>query len=68
MIESVTLDNVTYNEPPHRFEAGTPPIVEAVGLGAALNYMMQIGREKIARYEAEARRVCRRTSCRNCRG
>jgi cysteine desulfurase / selenocysteine lyase len=53
MIESVTLDNVTYNDPPHRFEAGTPPIVEAVGLGAALNYMMQLGREKISRYEAE---------------
>ncbi|HET6389980.1 cysteine desulfurase [Hyphomicrobium sp.] len=53
MIESVTLDNVTYNDPPHRFEAGTPPIVEAVGLSAALNYMMQVGREKISRYEAE---------------
>ena len=53
MIESVTLDNITYNQPPHRFEAGTPAIVEAVGLGAALNYMMQIGREKISRYEAE---------------
>jgi len=53
MIESVTLDRITYNKPPHRFEAGTPAIVEAVGLGAALNYMMQIGRERIARYEAE---------------
>ncbi|MBS0239849.1 MAG: cysteine desulfurase [Proteobacteria bacterium] len=53
MIEHVTLDNITYNQPPHRFEAGTPAIVEAIGLGAALNYMMQIGREKIARYEAE---------------
>ena len=53
MIEHVTVDNITYNEPPHRFEAGTPAIVEAIGLGAALNYMMQIGREKIARYEAE---------------
>jgi len=53
MIEHVTVDNITYNQPPHRFEAGTPAIVEAIGLGAALNYMMQIGREKIARYEAE---------------
>jgi cysteine desulfurase/selenocysteine lyase len=53
MIESVTLDRITYNKPPHRFEAGTPAIVEAIGLGAALNYMMQIGRERIARYEAE---------------
>jgi cysteine desulfurase/selenocysteine lyase len=53
MIESVTLDQITYNKPPHRFEAGTPAIVEAVGLGTALNYMMQVGREKIARHEAE---------------
>jgi len=53
MIEAVHVDNVTYNVPPHRFEAGTPAIVEAVGLGAALNYMMQLGRERIARHEAE---------------
>jgi cysteine desulfurase/selenocysteine lyase len=53
MIESVTVDRITYNKAPHKFEAGTPAIVEAIGLGAALNYMMQIGREKIARHEAE---------------
>lgn len=53
MIETVTTDRVTYTTPPHRFESGTPPIVEAIGLAAALNYMMQIGREKIAAYEAE---------------
>ena len=53
MIEAVHVDRVTYNVPPHRFEAGTPAIVEAVGLGAALNYMMQLGRERIARHEAE---------------
>ncbi len=53
MIDTVTVDKVTYADPPHRFEAGTPPIVEAIGLGAALNYMMQVGRENIARYEAE---------------
>lgn len=53
MIESVTLDSVTYNEPPRRFEAGTPAIVEAVGLGAALNYMTRIGCENIAHYEAD---------------
>ena len=39
MIEDVTRDVVTYNHPPHRFEAGTPPIVQAIGLGAALDYM-----------------------------
>ena len=53
MIETVAVDRITYNIPPHKFEAGTPPIVEAIGLGAALNYMMQVGREKIARHEAE---------------
>lgn len=53
MIEHVSQDRVTYNTPPHKFEAGTPAIVEAIGLGAALNYMMQIGREKIAAHEAE---------------
>jgi len=53
MIEDVTLDNVTYNDPPHRFEAGTPPIVQAIGLGAALDYIQSIGREKIAAHEAE---------------
>ena len=53
MIERVTMDNVTYGTPPHRFEAGTPPIVEAVGLGASLRFMMQVGREKIAAHEAD---------------
>ncbi|MEO1544038.1 MAG: cysteine desulfurase [Pseudomonadota bacterium] len=51
MIETVSVDHVTYNEPPHRFEAGTPAIVEAIGLGASLNYMMQIGRDEIAAHE-----------------
>ncbi|HEX5600771.1 MAG TPA: cysteine desulfurase, partial [Hyphomicrobiaceae bacterium] len=51
MIESVTVDGITYSPPPTRFEAGTPPIVEAIGLAAALNYMMQIGRDEIAAYE-----------------
>ena len=53
MIETVTEESVTYNEPPHRFEAGTPPIVQAIGLGAALEYMERIGRERIAAHEAE---------------
>ena len=53
MIETVTVDGVTYAPSPNRFEAGTPPIVEAIGLAAALNYMMQIGRAEIAAHEAE---------------
>lgn len=40
MIDIVELDRITYNEPPHRFEAGTPPIIEAIGLGASLRWMM----------------------------
>ncbi|MCI4679303.1 cysteine desulfurase [Rhodoblastus acidophilus] len=53
MIETVTLDDVTYGVPPQRFEAGTPPIVEAVGLGAALDYMESIGRDAIDAHEAD---------------
>jgi len=53
MILDVTEDNITYNDPPHRFEAGTPPIVQAIGLGAALDYMDQVGRDNIARHEAD---------------
>jgi cysteine desulfurase/selenocysteine lyase len=52
MIESVHTHAITYGKPPHKFEAGTPPIVQAIGLGAALGYMMQIGRDRIAGYEA----------------
>jgi len=51
MIEEVTLENVTYNQPPYRFEAGTPPIVQAIGLGAALDYMEGIGRSRIRAHE-----------------
>ena len=46
---------VTYNDAPHRFESGTPAIVEAVGLGAALDYMMALGAENIAAHEAALR-------------
>ncbi len=51
MIGEVTQETVTYNDPPHRFEAGTPPIIQAVGLGAALDYMQAVGRDRIARHE-----------------
>jgi cysteine desulfurase/selenocysteine lyase len=53
MIEIVEVDRITYGKLPHKFEAGTPAIVEAIGLGAALTYLMQVGREKIARHEGE---------------
>ncbi len=53
MIDTVTLEDVTYNAPPHRFEAGTPPIVQAIGLGRALEYMDELGREAIDAHEHE---------------
>lgn len=55
MISEVTTETVTYNEPPHRFEAGTPAIVQAIGLGAALDYMRGVGLHNIAAHEATLR-------------
>jgi cysteine desulfurase/selenocysteine lyase len=51
MIEEVTREAVSYNHSPHRFEAGTPPIVQAIGLGAALDYVEGIGRGRIRAHE-----------------
>jgi cysteine desulfurase/selenocysteine lyase len=55
MIRDVTETNVTYGEPPHRFEAGTPPIVQAIGLGASLDYLERIGRDRILAHEERLR-------------
>lgn len=55
MILDVSEDAVTYADPPHRFEAGTPPIAQAIGLGVALDYMDRIGRPAIAAHEADLR-------------
>ncbi len=51
MIREVARDLVTYGDPPHKFEAGTPAIVEAIGLGAAIDYVNSIGKERIAAHE-----------------
>ncbi len=51
MIGSVTQDRVTYAAVPHRFEAGTPPILEAIGLGVALEWFMGFDREAVAAHE-----------------
>ena len=51
MIREVRFDGTTYADPPHRFEAGTPNIAGFVGLGAAIDYMESLGRERIAAYE-----------------
>ncbi|GFY96434.1 chloroplastic NIFS-like cysteine desulfurase [Actinidia rufa] len=53
MISDVYLDHSTYAEPPSRFEAGTPAIGEAIGLGAAIDYLSEIGMQKIHDYEVE---------------
>jgi cysteine desulfurase/selenocysteine lyase len=51
MIGSVTLEDVTYAEPPHRFEAGTPAILEAIGLGAAIDWLKGLDRDAVAAHE-----------------
>ena len=55
MIREVTRDSVTYNDPPMMFEAGTPGIVQIIGLGVALDYMMALGMDNIAAHEAGLR-------------
>ena len=55
MIREVTKDAVTYNDPPMKFEAGTPGIVQTIGLGVALDYMMGLGMDNIAAHEARLR-------------
>jgi cysteine desulfurase/selenocysteine lyase len=51
MIETVTMARSTYARPPHKFEAGTPPIVEAIGLGAAIDYISHVGLDNIHAHE-----------------
>ena len=51
MIGTVTTDRITYAVPPHRFEAGTPAIVQAIGLGSAIDYVEGVGRERIKAHE-----------------
>lgn len=51
MIETVTLDAVTYNDIPHKFEAGTPPILEAIGLGTAISWFRQFDPDEVKAHE-----------------
>ncbi|MEV1203943.1 cysteine desulfurase [Microbispora rosea] len=53
MIEAVWMDHSTYAPVPHKFEAGTPPIVEAIGLGAAADYLTAVGMDQIKAHEKE---------------
>ena len=51
MIETVAMDRITYNEAPHKFEAGTPPILEAIGLGAAIRWFRQFDQAEVQAHE-----------------
>jgi cysteine desulfurase/selenocysteine lyase len=53
MIRKVTVEDTTWNELPHKFEAGTAPIAEAVGLGAAIDYVTEVGLDALELYEHE---------------
>lgn len=55
MIREVTRETVTYNDPPMKFEAGTPAIVQAIGFGVALEYLMDLGMQNVAAHEAALR-------------
>jgi len=55
MIKEVSKDGVIYNDPPMKFEAGTPGIVQTIGLGAALEYLMELGMQNVATHEADLR-------------
>lgn len=59
MIREVSKDAVTYNDPPLKFEAGTPGIVQTIGFGVALEYLMGIGMDAIAAHENSLRDYCR---------
>jgi len=56
MIREVFEDHITYGDPPHKFEAGTPSIVQAIGLGAAIDYVTSVGKPRIRAHEAELAR------------
>lgn len=61
MIKDVTLEETQFNAPPARFEAGTPNVADAVGLGIALDYVKKIGLEKIEKYEHELTEYARKS-------
>ena len=59
MIRDVSKDVITYNTGPMKFEAGTPGIVQTIGLGASLEYLMELGMDKVAAHEAELAKYAR---------
>ncbi len=65
MIREVSEDRVTYGEPPHKFEAGTPAIVQAIGFGAALDYIQSVGKGRIRAHEDGAGQIRARAAGRD---
>lgn len=59
MIREVSKDAIVYNDPPMKFEAGTPGIVQTIGLGVALDYLMELGMDNVAAYEDSLRDYAR---------
>ena len=59
MIRNVGKDEISYNEPPHKFEAGTPPIVQMIGLAEAIRYLEEIGMDSVAAHERDLRDYAR---------
>ena len=57
MIAEVTMAGSTYADLPHKYEAGTPMIAEVVGLGAAVDYLTEVGMDAVAAHEARAHRL-----------
>ena len=55
MIKDVSMDQITYNDPPHKFEAGTPGIVQMIGLGTAIDYVQSVGMANIQAHENDLR-------------
>jgi cysteine desulfurase/selenocysteine lyase len=60
MIKDVTFEETIFNDPPHKFEAGTPNVADAVGLGAALDYVGRVGIQSIEKYERHLTEYARR--------
>ncbi len=67
MIESVWMDRSTYAAPPHKFEAGTMPIAEAVGLGAAIDYLSELDMPAVRAHEHELLSQALQRTRRDCR-
>lgn len=58
MIDQVTFEGVTFEDPPYRFEAGTPPIAEVIGMGAAISFLQEIGMDKVEAHDRDLLEYC----------